>query len=158
MKTLIGLVFVLFGSFPASAQSEQDQTVPATVQSEQGQTEQEVIVPVPVPAQTARGMTLTDMATVVGVTVGFLGFIAWIVNFIVSRSEGRINKKVDDAQTENKEAHDGITNRIGELEKKVDAKFEAGNKTLLAVHADIGEVKGQIKIWNDAHQNRSGDA
>ena len=71
MKTLIGLV--LFGSVPATVQSEQEVPVPATARSEQEQTEQEVIVPAT--AQPEQGMTVADIATVAGTTVGFLGLV-----------------------------------------------------------------------------------
>ena len=147
MKTLIGLVlFVLFGSVPATAQSEQEVTVPATAQSEQEQPEQEVIIPAT--AQPEQGMTVTDIATVAGTTVGFLGLVWVIVNSIVSRSEGRvnkkvegsegrinkkvegsegrINKKVDKAQMENKEAHERIVDRL-----------ETINQTLGKIREDI---------------------
>ena len=122
MKTLIGLVlFVLFGSVPATAQSEQEVTVLATARSEQEQPEQEVTVPAT--ARPEQGMTVADIATVAGTTVGFLGLVWVIVNSIVSRSEGRVNKKVeesegrinkkiDKAQMENKEAHERIVDRL----------------------------------------------
>ena len=152
MKTLIGLVlFVLFGSVPATAQSEQEVTVPAAARSEQEQSEQEVTVPAA--ARSEQGMTVTDIATVAGTTVGFLGLVWVIVNSIVSRSEGRvnkkveesegrINKKVDKAQMENKDAHERIVDRL-----------ETVNQTLGKIREDIGFLKGK-----DSNRNRSDDA
>lgn len=163
MKTLIGLVlFVLFGSVPATAQSEQEVTVLATARSEQEQPEQEVTVPAT--ARPEQGMTVADIATVAGTTVGFLGLVWVIVNSIVSRSEGRVNKKVeggegrinkkieesegrinkkiDKAQMENKEAHERIVDRL-----------ETVNQTLGKIREDIGFLKGKV-----SNRNRSDDA
>ena len=156
MKTLIGLVLVLFVPvFPFFTQTEQDQSVPATVQDQSvPATEQEVTVPasaqniqyVPVPMQSAQGITVTDIVAVAGGVVAFLGLV-WL---IVTRSEGRIDKKVDDAQKENKAAHDGIVTRL----EKVD-------ETMQEIRTDLGTIKGWIKgfsVPKDGNRNRSDDA
>lgn len=64
-------------------------------------------------------MTAEDVLSVAGVTVAFLGLVAMIVNFIVGRSEGRINKKVDEAQTENRKAHEGIVRNMEASENRI---------------------------------------
>ena len=64
-------------------------------------------------------MTAEDVLSVAGVTVAFLGLVAVIVNFIVGRSEGRINKKVDEAQTENRKAHEGIVRNMEASENRI---------------------------------------
>ena len=174
MKTLIGLVlFVLSGSVPATAQSEQEVTVPATAQSEQEQPEQEVIVPAT--AQPEQGMTVTDIATVAGTTVGFLGLVWVIVNSIVSRSEGRVNKKVEGGEgriNEKVEESEGRINKKveeseGRINKKVDKtqmenkeaherivdRLETVNRTLGKIREDIGFLKGKV-----SNRNRSDDA
>ena len=154
MKTLINVLFVLFVLFgsvvPASAQdqsvpetatvqTEQDQTVPATVQSEQDQTVPTVHVTVP-----SQGATVTDIVLIFCALVGFLTFVAGIVNFIVSRSEGRIEKrfdKVDKAQEKNDNVHEKIVERLE------------------GIRTDLEQIKGWIRGWTAANkQNRSDDA
>ena len=65
------------------------------------------------------------IVAIAAVIVGFLGLVAWIINFIVGRSEGRINKKVDEAQVENRKAHEGIVRNVEASEKRITASVTA---------------------------------
>ena len=89
-------------------------------------------------------MTAEDVLSVAGVTVAFLGLVAMIVNFIVGRSEGRINKKVDEAQTENRKAHEGIVRNMEASENRITTSVTTDvNRIYKLINALISNRKNE---------------